>query len=64
MLDFPDDTEAGVTPEMVLDEADIMDPETVSYLSIGGYDVRAAYSAAPMARGIPRKTGIDWVSFL
>jgi hypothetical protein len=66
--DFAYDIEASTAPEMTLNETYIMYPgelSTVSFrvfaASFQGWNGSSfgAYKVAPMAKGIPRKTGMD-----
>lgn len=66
--DFAYDIEASTAPEMALNETYIMDSGELSTVSsrvlaasFQGWNGRSfgAYKVAPMAKGIPRKTGMD-----
>lgn len=60
-----DDVKASVTPDPALDKADVLDPRTeLAKALVSLLQMRVKYNAAPITSGMPRKTGIDWVSFL
>lgn len=64
MLDLAYNMEAGIAPEMALDEPDVLYSEKQVSLEDQLSRTDFPYSVAPMAKGMPLKTGIDCVSFL
>ena len=68
MRDLANNMKACNAPEMALDKANVMDPvvKRESDKVVMGCKVVLfrAYNAAPITSGMPRKTGMDWASFL
>lgn len=69
MGDFADDVEAGIAPEVALNEANIMDSSwksdaLASLPRCTAMSPVASYIVALIAKGVPRNTGIVCVSFL
>lgn len=63
VVDFANNAKPSIPPEMALNEPDIVYSVRRSALWMEWYGV-SSYNVAPMAKGRPRNTGIDWVSFL
>ena len=70
MRDLANDMKTCIAPEMALDKANVMDPvvkrmsdKVVARCKVAAVLFRA-YNAAPITSGMPRKTGMDCVSFL
>jgi hypothetical protein len=61
------DAKARIAPEMALDKADIMNSGTENTELVccdNSMELCATYNVAPMAKDVPRKTGMVCVSFL
>lgn len=61
--DLADGSEAGIAPEVALDKTDIMNSGTGISVCCDS-SMELAYNVAPMANGVPRKTGMTCSSFL
>jgi hypothetical protein len=65
--DLANDAKSGIAPDMALDKANIMNPGTKNTELVcrdNSMELCATYNVAPMAKGVPRKTGMVCVSFL
>lgn len=65
--DFANDAEAGIAPKVALNKADIVNSDTENTELVccdSSMELGAAYNVAPMANGVPRKTGMTCSSFL